>query len=235
MKYMFDTELAKTYGVDGAIMLENICFWIQKNKANEKHFYDGRYWTYNSMKAFESVFPFWSNSQIRRILEKLENEGAIVTGNYNNIAYDRTKWYAVVDSVYSIWENQQNHLSKSANGTDENNKPIPYINTDNKNTDNKPDIYSDFEKIIKQKYLGKKTKATRNKVVPKLLKKYSVEELTRVLDRYASECKGKEKRYILNESTFWNGRYMDYLDENYEDNVNSKKVTPIDNGWLEDF
>lgn len=36
-------------------------------------------------------------------------------------------------------------MSESANGNDENDKPIPYINTDNKNTDNKPDIYSDFK------------------------------------------------------------------------------------------
>lgn len=90
-------------------------------------------------------------------------------------------------------------------------------NTDNNNIDN--NIYSDFEKVIKQKYLGKKTKATRDKVVPKLLEKYSVEELTRCLDRYAKECKGKDKKYILMESTFWNGRYIDYLDCNYEEDI----------------
>lgn len=93
-------------------------------------------------------------------------------------------------------------------------------NTDNNNINN---IYSDFEKIIKQKYLGKKTKAVRDKVVPKLLKKYSVEELTRCLDRYAKDCKGKDKKYILMESTFWNGRYIDYLDCNYEDNYTGKE------------
>lgn len=108
-------------------------------------------------------------------------------------------------------------------------------NTVNNTINNINNIYSDFEKIIKQKYVGKKTKAVRDKVVPKLLKKYSVEELTRVLERYASECKGKDSQYILNESTFWNGRYMDYLDENYEDNVNPKKTIHEDNGWLEDF
>ena len=81
-----------------------------------------------------------------------------------------------------------------------------YNNIDINNIDNNIDnnIYSDFEQIIKQKYLGKKTKAVRDKVVPKLLKKYSVEELTRCLDRYAKECRGREKQYIMNESTFWN-------------------------------
>ena len=127
------------------------------------------------------------------------------------------------------------HFTKQGNGNDQTVKPIPDINTDSK-PDNKPDIYSDFEKVIKQKYLGKKTKATRDKVVPKLLKKYSVEELTRCLDRYAKECKGKEKRFIMNESTFWNGRYIDYLDCNYEDNNTGKaRVAATKKPKLSDF
>lgn len=79
----------------------------------------------------------------------------------------------------------------------------------------KKNIYSDFEKIILKKYPGKKVKSVREKKVPKLLKEYSTYELTRCIERYAKECIGKDKQYILNESTFWNGRYMDYLDSNY--------------------
>ena len=111
-------------------------------------------------------------------------------------------------------------------------------NIDIDNIDNNIDnnIYSDFEQVIKQKYLGKKTKAIRDKVVPKLLKKYSVEELTRCLDRYALECRGREKKYIMNESTFWNGRYIDYLDCNYEDNNTGKaRVAATKKPKLSDF
>lgn len=113
-----------------------------------------------------------------------------------------------------------------------------YNNIDIDNIDNNIDnnIYSDFEQVIKQKYLGKKTKAIRDKVVPKLLKKYSVEELTRCLDRYALECRGREKKYIMNESTFWNGRYIDYLDCNYEDNNTGKaRVASTKKPKLSDF
>lgn len=87
-------------------------------------------------------------------------------------------------------------------------------------------IYSDFERIILKKYPGRKIKSTRDKKVPKLLKEYSVEELTRCIERYSNECKGKNKQYILNESTFWNGRYIDYLDSNY---TNDEEVKPIKN------
>ena len=90
----------------------------------------------------------------------------------------------------------------------------------NNNTKNNiNNIYSDFNKIIIAKYPGKKTKAIRDKKVPSLLKKYSIEELTRCIERYARDCRFKEKKYILNEGTFWNGRYEDYLDCNYEDEI----------------
>ena len=36
----FDSNVASKVGVDGAIMLNNLQFWIVKNKANKKHFYD---------------------------------------------------------------------------------------------------------------------------------------------------------------------------------------------------
>ena len=65
MKHSFDVELAKEYGILEAILIQNIYFWIEKNKANKKHFYDGRYWTYNSKKAFSEMFPYASERQIK--------------------------------------------------------------------------------------------------------------------------------------------------------------------------
>ena len=83
----------------------------------------------------------------------------------------------------------------------------------------KENIYSDLIK----KYPGKKIKSVRDKRLPKILKEYSIEEIERCINRYAEECKGREKKFILNESTFWNGRYVDYLDENFEEVKNPKE------------
>lgn len=85
-------------------------FWIEKNKANERHCYQGRHWTYNSAKAFAKLFPYWSTSQINRIISKLENEGVLITGNFNPSPYDRTKWYSL---------NEEIHLTNSQNGNPE--------------------------------------------------------------------------------------------------------------------
>ena len=83
-------------------MLWNLDYWIQKNKANGRHFHDGFWWTYNTLGAFVELFPFWSTKQIRRILTKLESAGVLRTGNYNNTARDRTVWYAIdYDALYA--------------------------------------------------------------------------------------------------------------------------------------
>ena len=92
----------------------------------------------------------------------------------------------------------------------------------------KENIYSDLIK----KYPGKKIKSVRDKKLPKILKEYSIEEIERCINRYAEECKGRDKKFILNESTFWNGRYVDYLDENFEEITNTTEVKEKDIGDL---
>lgn len=91
----FNIDLACEVGITKAILLENIAFWIQKNQANNKHFYNERYWTYNSAKAFGEIFPYMNIRKIERELRELEEEGYLLSGNFNTSPYDRTKWYAL--------------------------------------------------------------------------------------------------------------------------------------------
>ena len=130
MTYQFDVETATKYGVDAAIMLYNLAFWIKKNKANRKHEHDGYYWTYNSARAFEELFPFWNAQKIRRMLVELEEAGVIASGNFNTNPYDRTKWYTIIDPV--IGQNDSVDSSKMNNGSDRNEECSSY-------TDSKPD------------------------------------------------------------------------------------------------
>ena len=83
MEHHFNVELAKEYGILEAIILNNLQFWIEKNRANGTNFHDGHYWTYNSAKAFSELFPYASQKQIRKALQNLIGEGIIQTGNYN--------------------------------------------------------------------------------------------------------------------------------------------------------
>lgn len=99
MNHTFNVDIATKYGILEAVLLENINFWITKNKANEKNFYDGFYWTYNSITALSKLFPYASRATIFRALNNLENAGLIISGNYNKRASDKTKWYALTKAA----------------------------------------------------------------------------------------------------------------------------------------
>jgi hypothetical protein len=79
--------------------LQNIVWWCAKNAANKRNKHDGRFWTYNSVKAWAELFPYLSAAQIRLALDKLESDGLILSGTFNEVGYDRTKWYCSIRSI----------------------------------------------------------------------------------------------------------------------------------------
>ena len=95
MLHFFDPEIAVQYGVDEAVFIQNLRFWIQRNEANEKNFFEGKYWVFNSQRAWPKLFPYWTRKQIRRIVEKLRDLGVIEVGAFNESPYDRTAWYTL--------------------------------------------------------------------------------------------------------------------------------------------
>ena len=90
----FDTDVAMKVGIVAAILYKNIQYWCLKNKANEINEHDGLFWTYNSMKAYQELFPYLGVKAIRAGLDKLEEQGYIKVGNFNENKRDRTRWYA---------------------------------------------------------------------------------------------------------------------------------------------
>ena len=141
MQHHFDVEIAEKYGMIEAVLLNHFEYWIELNRANGKNFYDGRFWTFNSMKAFSEIFPYLTEKKIRNALKHLQDEGLILTGNYNKSAYDRTLWYAFSDFAESIFPKGQMDLPERANQFSQKGEPIP----DN-NTDNNPNNNTDREK-----------------------------------------------------------------------------------------
>ena len=141
MQHHFDVEIAEKYGMIEAVLLNHFEYWIELNRANGKNFYDGRFWTFNSMKAFSEIFPYLTEKKIRNALKHLQDEGLILTGNYNKSAYDRTLWYAFSDLAESILPKGQMDLPERANQFSQKGEPIP----DN-NTDNNPNNNTDREK-----------------------------------------------------------------------------------------
>jgi len=143
--------------------------------------------------------------------------------DYLNLLKDNESINICSNSKYSVitvinWELYQSVNNNSDSKTD--NKSTAnqqQINT-NKNVKNvkneKKELIEQFEELW-NKYPNRKGKQKAMEKFMKLIKEYSLEELTRAVNRYAKEVKGKDKKYIQHGSTFFNGTYVDYLDENY--------------------
>ncbi len=154
MQHHFDIKLACKYGILEAILLNHFRYWIQLNEANNKNYYEGRYWTFNSMKAFTQIFPYISEKKIRNALKHLQEEGLIMTGNFNKSTYDRTLWYAFTDLAYSILTKGQMEITKKANGNIQKGEPIPYNNTyNNKDNNSSSMCHHHSPKSYVQKYM----------------------------------------------------------------------------------
>jgi len=125
-------------------------FWIHKNQANDKNYKDGLYWTFNSIRALKKLFPYWSIPQLKRIIKKLLDKGALKSANYNKVKYDQTKWYTIIDPIalveYNIAfgdnGNSIGHIgtfegTESENEKSEMSQPIPDSKQNSKTKDNK--------------------------------------------------------------------------------------------------
>ena len=217
MYYHFDTNKAVILGVDGAIMLENIHYWVNLNKANDRNFYDGEYWTYNSKKAFAELFPFWSEKQVRRILDNLIKNGYLKTGNYNKSAYDRTLWYTLTEKAWNLWNfnigpNGLINQTKQANQNDQIVQPIPNNNTDKKTNNNISTQQLEQIEKLWALYPNKKGKSRAIKDIKKHMKNYTYEQLENAVKAYASEVANRDKQYIKHGSTFFKDGILDYLE-----------------------
>lgn len=76
-------------------------------------------------------------------------------------------------------------------------------------------IYSSLSEEIWSHYPKKIGKAKAIKKLPALIKEYGQEQLLRCIERYSKEIAGRDKQFICNGDTFFNGRFMDYLDSNF--------------------
>lgn len=141
-------NLAKEIGLNEAIILQQIHYWLN----NSKHNHEGKCWIYNSYKEWQKQFPFWSNATIRRAISSLEKQNLLVTGNFNKAGFDKTKWYTIDYDVLKgmskcIAQNEQTDCSNRANGVDQNEQTntIDYTETTSETTSNKNILSSSAE------------------------------------------------------------------------------------------
>jgi hypothetical protein len=208
--HTFEPGEAVKYGILEAVLLSNIRWWVAKNQANGRHNHDGRYWTYNSAKAFTKLFPYASQQQIQRALKRLEDAGVLCVGNYNSNPYDHTKWYSVsiIDSSNLI--NQEVSIDQPSN-------------TDINTVVNKKESSNTFFEEFWKAYPRKTNKGFAKKVFEKL--KVDDAMLTKMIQaiyvQNKNVWKDKDQQYIPHPSTWLNG-------ERWEDEVVVKPMSASD-------
>lgn len=94
-------KLALKVGLNEAMILQQLHFRLQ-HKAKE---YGGHRWVFYSYEEWRYDFPFWSARTIQRALLGLEEQDFVVSGVFNRIKSDRTKWYRIdygqLDMLYT--------------------------------------------------------------------------------------------------------------------------------------
>lgn len=179
MEFQFRANVAKLTNVDSAVFIHNIMFWIKKNKSNDKHKYDDRYWTYNTIRAFKEIFEFWTEQSIRTIIKNLEKKNILIIGNYNKLGFDRTKWYSIDnDFIEKFYPDYNINIEKSKLELLK-----PEIKQEIKPKEEEKIFYAEFVSLTKTEY-------------KKLIEVYG-EEKTKKMIEHLDNYKGSNgKKYI---------------------------------------
>ncbi len=106
--------LATKIGIDAAIVLQQVHYWVEVNRKKNSNFHEGYYWTYNTIKDWNKCFPFYGERTIQRIFKKLKDLGLLKVGNFNKAKFDKTSWYTIdYDVLYELVEEKQDMKSPS--------------------------------------------------------------------------------------------------------------------------
>lgn len=119
----FYPNLARVLGVNEAIVLQQIWFYVNVNRENEseRHHIDGKWWVYNSYKQWaKKFFPWLTARGVQSIILNLEKLKVLESMQGVEDKYDRRKWYTVDrDALTKVMQDadsadREGHSAKSA-------------------------------------------------------------------------------------------------------------------------
>lgn len=93
--------LAKAIGLNEAIILQQIHYWLKKSK-------DG--WVYNTYDEWKEQFPFFSEATIKRTITKLKKSGVLIVSQNKKSTWDRVNHYKIdYETMNSLIESDCTH------------------------------------------------------------------------------------------------------------------------------
>ena len=65
-EHHFNVEFATIYGIEEAIIINTIDFWLQKNKSKEQNKYENKYWTkFTAEELFNKFYDICQKHDIK--------------------------------------------------------------------------------------------------------------------------------------------------------------------------
>ena len=228
MEFHFNSELATRYGIDEAVFIHNLYFWVAKNKANKKNIFDGKAWTYNTAKALTELFPFWTDRQIQRIIKNCRSKGLIETKQLSENKRDRTLYYTVTKTVECIYTN---------GGMDTTKRVQPFTQTVEciYSTDNKPDNKPDRERETlapQNLILGEFENVQLTQAeLDKLNARWTQEQVSSGIEDLSIYLRNSKKKYSSHYATLLNWLKKDFPEQAEKQAAKSQKTTLIEEKW----
>jgi len=86
-------QIAKTIGLSEALVLQKL--HEQLNKPDAMVVREGYTWVRSTYEQWHESFPFWSIIKIKRIFNRLEKAGLIITAQFDKYKWDRNNYYRI--------------------------------------------------------------------------------------------------------------------------------------------
>ena len=94
---VFLPTLAVKYGLNDAIVIQQIHYWSHKNKPSE----DGYVWVYQTIPQWQKQFPFWSERTIFSILKRLRDSEILFAEKKDDNPLVHTLYYRLDYSKFA--------------------------------------------------------------------------------------------------------------------------------------
>lgn len=133
-------ELASRIGLNEAIVLQQICYWLEDTTSGVEH--DGRRWVYNTIEEWTQQFPFWSEKTVKRALTSLKNLELIYVEQLKKTQHDRTNYYAINHRSPLLSDGDKLTPSRRSNCRDRKGQidPMERVNLGSSNGSTCPDL-----------------------------------------------------------------------------------------------
>ncbi|HEY2422210.1 MAG TPA: conserved phage C-terminal domain-containing protein [Neobacillus sp.] len=219
---MIIPSLAVKLGLNEAVVLQQIHYWV----TSSTHEIEGRKWIYNTYKEWQKQLSFWSDSTIKRTIRSLEDQGYLLSGNFNQLKIDKTKWYTIDYERLEILEEVQEFEQSFAQTESSSASACPMEDTSLNQALPKSTSEITTEKktpvveIIN--YLNEKTKAnykpstykTQEMIRARIKEGFTLEDFKKVIDIKTAEWMDNQRmNQYLRPATLFGDKFESYLNQ----------------------